>query len=90
MMSYNSRMHPIEKLLIIEFRPIFIGSEFIEEENTLNIIISCSMFSEMTIEERIQKVYDVINKEKHEYGNITITIQAFNEREINDILETLL
>jgi len=89
MMSYNKGMHPIERVLIADLRPIFIGSEFLEKENTLNLIISCRMFSNMEIEERIKLVYNVIDKCEEIKDKPLVIVQAFSEEEMNELLETI-
>lgn len=81
-------MHPIERHLIYHLRPIFIGSDFIESENTLNVIISCRSFKFIPIDVRIAMVYDVI--ETFEGEKPVVIIQVYDEDEINDILESIL
>lgn len=88
MVFTHNYMHPIERHLIYELRPIFIGSDYIEEENTLNIIISCKSFNFVPIDIRIAIVYDIL--EKYEGEKPVIIVQAYNEEEINDILEAIL
>lgn len=90
MIVYNAKMHPIERILIASLRPIFIGSEFLEEENTLNVIICCRSFSNLTVEERIKIVYDVIEKDTEVEKKPTVIVQAFNESELDELLETIL
>ena len=90
MIMYNPRMHPMERDLIVALRPIFIGSEFLEEDNTLNIVICCRVFDTMTVEERIKVVYDAISKIEEPEGKPAIIVQAFSEEELDGLLETIL
>lgn len=88
MLITNARIHPIERLLIHELRPIFIGSELLESDTVLNIVISCRSFNHVPIDIRLAMVYDVI--EKYQGEKPVIIIQAYDEEEINDILESIL
>lgn len=83
-------MHPIEKLLIISLRPLFIGCELIEEENTLNVVICCRAFKYLPIGDRIKMVYDIIDNSDHIENKPVVIVQTYNEEELNEVLETIL
>lgn len=86
----HSGLHPVEKVLIIALRPIFIGSEFIEEENTLNIVICCKAFKYLPVEERIKMVYDVLENTEELEDMPIVIVQAYNPEELDALLETIL
>lgn len=90
MMMVHSGLHPVEKVLIIALRPIFIGSEFIEEENTLNIVICCKAFKYLPVEERIKMVYDVLENTEELEDMPIVIVQAYNPEELDALLETIL
>jgi hypothetical protein len=89
-MAVHQGLHPVEKVLIIALRPSFIGSEFLEEENTLNIVICCRAFKYLPVEERIKMVYDIINNTEELEEKPTVIVQAYNEEELDALLETIL
>ena len=86
----SKQLHPVEKVLIIALRPSFIGSEFIEEENTLNVVISCRAFRHLPVEERIRMVYDIIDNAEELKDAPTVIVQAYNQEELDALLETIL
>lgn len=90
MIMAQQSMHPIEKVLIIALRPTFIGSDFIEKDNTLNIVICCKAFNYMEVQERIQMVYDIIDNSEVIEDRPTVIVQAYNQQELDELLETLL
>lgn len=90
MVIYNSGIHPVEKVLIIALRPIFIASDFIEEENTLNIVICCKAFKNLPVEERIKMVYDILENTEEIEDMPIVIVQAYNPEELDALLETIL
>lgn len=89
MVVFQPNMHPIEKVLIVALRPTFIGSEYLEEEQTLNVVVCCKAFKYLTVEERIKMVYDIIDNSEEVKDKFTIIVQAFNEEELDELLETM-
>lgn len=90
MTYYNARMHPAEKALIIALKPFFIGSEFIEEENVLNLVVACKAFNYLAPSERIQMVYDILENCEYIEEDLIVIVQAYNQEELDELLETIL
>lgn len=89
MVLVQPNMHPIEKLLIVALRPVFIGSEFLKEEETLNIVICCRSFKYLPVEERIKMVYEIIDNSDEIKEKPAVIVQTFNEEELDELLETM-
>lgn len=86
-MSFDSKK--LENKLIIALRPSFIGME--EIEGILNVVICCKSFNYLEVSERVQLVNDVIyDGEENLINEKPVIIQAFNEEEMDGLLETIL
>lgn len=85
-MSFDSKK--LENKLIIALRPVFIGSEVLDD--TINVIICSRAFNYLPVFERISLVYEVINDgEDKLFLDRPVIIQAFDEQEMDELIETI-
>ena len=90
MVQFNPRMHLVEKKLIIALKPFFIGSDYIQEENVLNVVVACRAFNYLPVQERIEMVYEILENCEDIDKELIIIVQAYNQEELDELLETIL
>lgn len=80
----------IESVLCAYARPTFLIITKPDEDNDIQVVISCLAFKTMNVSERISYVFNLINKHIPDVmEDRLIIIQAFDPDEMIDVLEQI-
>lgn len=90
-MDIQGDLAKLEHVLIYDFSPCFLSIVYIAETNTIVIKIARSQFKHLTIDQRIDDVFTLLKfKQSDIIKNYTICVMAYDDKEINEIMETII
>ena len=77
----------LETILVSQYRPVFLAIMSPDENGDIQIIISCIQFNYLTIQERINHIFNLLNDKIPDIvKDRLILIQAFSTEQMEDVL----
>lgn len=78
----------IEHLLILKYRPTFLHVTQPDKDGDIQVVVSSIIFNEMTVNERIQSIFNLLYKYLGDImENRLVIVQAFNSEEMEHVID---
>lgn len=90
--SIKYKLAVIESILVYNIRPIFLSvtEEYDEANPFIHIVIAHNQFTGMPMVDRVQYVYDLLNREDPDILKLFhIVVEAFDTEQLQDLFDLL-
>lgn len=78
----------LESFFISNYLPLFLGIHYLEEDNTVHVIISSNKFEKLPTNERILNIFSLIKTKLPDIlGSTILIVEAYSLNELEDLLE---